>query len=408
MDNDLASTIETPVCIVGAGPAGMILALVLARAGVGVHLLESHLDFDRDFRGDTVHPSTLEILEQLGLIDAVLRIPHGYVRRMRVQSRDELYVMADLTRLKTKYPYVLMVPQVKLLDLLAAEGRKLPNFHLVLGANVQRLVEDGGAVRGVRYRDGDNKWHEVRAPLTVAADGRFSKLRHLAGIEPVKTAPPMDVVWFRLPKLPGNPTDATELNIAGGRFAVVLDRGDQWQVGYVILKGSFSTVRSAGIEQLQRGLTEVVPWLAENVKSLTDWNQVAILNVESTLAPCWHKPGLLLIGDAAHAMSPVGGVGINVAVQDAVVAANRLAGPLKRGSVTDAELAGIQAEREPAVRTVQRIQRMIQTQIAAPGLDANRPFRMPWWIRLALKIPGLRDMPAKMIAFGPRRVRVEV
>jgi 2-polyprenyl-6-methoxyphenol hydroxylase-like FAD-dependent oxidoreductase len=401
---ELASTHETRCCVVGAGPAGAVLGLLLARGGVPV-TLESHPDFDRDFRGDTVHPPTLELLAQLGLADRLHALPHSKVRALRLRTKTQTFTLADLGRLRTPYPYVMILPQAKLLELLTDEARRFPHFRLLMRANVQRLVEADGAVRGVRYRDPENRWHEVRADLTVAADGRFSKLRHLAGIEPVKTAPPMDVVWFRLPKGPADGSESAELYVGGGRFAVVFDRGDEWQVGYAILKGSFAAVKAAGIPALRQGLAELIPWLADRVGHLHDWSQVAVLNVESSRVGRWYKPGLLLIGDAAHVMSPVAGVGINVAVQDAVAAANRLTEPLRRGAVTDKDLAGVQKQRESAVRWVQRIQRLMQDRIAAPGLDAGHDFRPPWWLRLLTSIPGLRNLPARILAFGPGRVR---
>jgi 2-polyprenyl-6-methoxyphenol hydroxylase-like FAD-dependent oxidoreductase len=404
-DNARASTNTTRCCVVGAGPAGTILSLLLARGGVPVTLLESHPDFDRDFRGDTVHPPTLELLAQLGLADRLHALPHGTVRALRLRTKTRTFAMADLSRLNTPFPYIMVLPQAKLLDLLTTEARRYPTFHLVMQANVQRLVEENGVVCGVRYRDAEDRWHEVRADLTVAADGRFSKLRHLAVIEPVKTAPPMDVVWFRLPKMASDQSGAAEIFTGGGRFVVLLDRGDDWQVGYVILKGSFAAVKAAGVAALQQGLTDVVPWLADRVANLHDWSQVAVLNVESSRIQRWHKPGLLLIGDAAHVMSPVGGVGINVAVQDAVAAANLLTEPLRSGAVTEADLAAVQRQREPAVKLVQRIQGVIQARIAAPGLDATHEFRPPWWLSVVTSLPGLRSLPARLLMMGPRRVR---
>jgi 2-polyprenyl-6-methoxyphenol hydroxylase-like FAD-dependent oxidoreductase len=404
---EVASAHETGCCIVGAGPAGAVLGLLLARAGVAVTLLESHPDFDRDFRGDTVHPSTLELLARLGLADRLHALPHGKARALRLRTKTRTYTLADLGRLRTPFPYVMVLPQARLLELLTSEAGKYPNFQLVMRANVQRLVEADGGVRGVRYRDPENRWHEVRAGLTIAADGRFSKVRHLAGITPVKTAPPMDVVWFRLPKRPADASESAELYVGGGRFAVVLDRGDEWQVGYIILKGSFSAIKAAGVAALREGLSELVPWLADRVDELHDWSQVAVLNVESSRVETWHKPGLLLIGDAAHVMSPVAGVGINVAVQDAVAAANLLTDPLRRGTVTDADLAAVQARREPAVKRVQQLQRVMQDRIAAPGLDAGHEFRPPWWLRVVTRIPVLRNVPARMLAFGPRYERLQ-
>ena len=405
--NDLASSNETRCCIVGGGPAGMVLGLLLARKRIPVTVLEAHPDFDRDFRGDTVHPATLELLAQLGLAERIHQLPHGKFRTLRLQTRDGTVTLGDLGRLRTPYPYVMTLPQAKFLELLAEEAQRFPDFRLVMRANVQRLVEINGAVRGVRYRDAENRWHEVRANLTVAADGRFSKLRHLAGIEPIKTAPPMDVVWFRLPRNPADPGEGAELFLGGGRFAVILDRGDEWQIGYIILKGSFGVLRAAGIEALRAGLVEVIPWLADRVERLHDWQQVTVLNVESSRVSCWHKPGLLLIGDAAHVMSPVGGVGINVAIQDAVEAANLLTEPLRRGMVTDRNLAAVQKRREFSVKVIQRIQRVMQDRIAAPGLSAGQTFHLPWWLRMLTALPGLRDLPAQMLMFGPRRVRLQ-
>lgn len=403
---DVASVIKTGCVIVGAGPAGTILALLLARAGVRVTLLESHADFARDFRGDTIHPSTLELLDQLGLAERLHELPHGKLGKAQIITPSGTLTLADLSRLPSKFPYVMTLPQEKLLELLVEAARAYDSFELVLQANVQRLVDESGTVRGVRYRDTENRWHEVQADLVVAADGRFSKIRKLAGIEPIGTAPPMDVVWFRLPKRPTDAAHDAELNIAGGRFAVLLDRADQWQIGYVILKGSFAQLRDAGIDALRRDVTQVVPWLADRINELHDWKQTAVLNVESSMSPVWHKPGLLLIGDAAHVMSPVGGVGINVAIQDAIAAANLLTGPLLTGVPTDDDLAAVQKLREPAVKIVQRFQRAMQENIAKPGLT-GKEFRLPWWMRLASHIPIVRDIPARMMAFGPHRVRYQ-
>ncbi|HEY7422813.1 MAG TPA: FAD-dependent oxidoreductase [Gemmataceae bacterium] len=403
---DLASEQQTRCCVVGAGPAGAVLGLLLARGGVPVTLLEAHPDFDRDFRGDTVHPPTLELLAQLGLADRLHALPHSKVRVLQLRTKTRTFTLANLGRLRIPFPYVMILPQAKLLQLLTDEARRFPHFRLVMRANVQRLVEADGAVRGVCYRDPENNWHEVRADLTVAADGRFSKVRHLAGIEPVKSAPPMDVVWFRLPRKPADAAESAALYTGGGRFAVVLDRGEEWQVGYVILKGSFAAVKAAGVGALRQGLADLIPWLADRVEQLHGWEQVAVLNVESSRVERWHKPGLLLIGDAAHVMSPVAGVGINVAIQDAVAAANLLTGPLRRGTVTEADLAAVQKEREYAVKVVQRIQQVIQDRIAAPGLDVGHEFRPPWWLRLITSVPGLRNLPARLLAFGPNRVRL--
>jgi 2-polyprenyl-6-methoxyphenol hydroxylase-like FAD-dependent oxidoreductase len=385
----------------------MMLGLILARAGVPTVLLESHHDFDRDFRGDTVHPSTLEVLDQLGLANRVHALPHGTLRKLELHSpHGGTLTMVDLSRLRTKYPYIMMLPQARLLEVIAQEARRYSNFELILGANVQRLIEEDGVNRGVGYHDEHGNSGEVRANLTVAADGRFSKIRHLAGFEEIKTSPPMDVVWFRLPRKDSDPGEAAEIHLGGGHFVILLDRGADWQIGYVILKGSFSAVKAAGIGTIREHLVATVPWIADRVGELHDWKQVAVLNVESGRLPKWHKPGLLLIGDAAHTMSPVAGVGINVAVQDAVVAANLLAERLLTGAVTEADLAAVQREREFAVKITQRLQRAIQDRIAAPNLRPNEPFRLPWLVRFVSLVPGLRDLVAGVLAFGPRRVRI--
>lgn len=403
----IADVVHTGCAIVGGGPAGMVLALLLARQGVDTTLLEAHHDFDRDFRGDTVHPSTLEILDQIGLAQRVLALPQGKVRSLELITPERTVKIADLSRLKTPFPFVTMLPQVQLLNLLAEEAKKFSHFRLVLGANVQRLVREDSRVCGVQYRGADSAWHEVRAPLTVAADGRFSKLRSLAGLQPTATAPPMDVVWFRLPRRPGDPEDRGAIYVKGGHFAAVLDRAEDWQIGFAILKGSFHELRQASMDALRSALADVVPWMADRVDSLSDWKQVSVLSVESSRLAKWHLPGLLFIGDAAHVMSPVGGVGINCAIQDAVEAANVLRLPLKSHRITEDDLAAVQRRREPAIRIVQRIQAYLQRRIAAPALRPGASFRPPLLLQIGQHLPLIRNLPAKMLAFGPRRVRIE-
>jgi 2-polyprenyl-6-methoxyphenol hydroxylase-like FAD-dependent oxidoreductase len=409
MGDDAPVDVATTNCVVvGGGPAGIMLSYLLARASVPVALLESHRDFERDFRGDTIHPSTLEALDALGLAEKLHALPHGKLRVMRIKLPDSERVMADFSRVRTRFPYVMMMPQARVLDFLVAEAARYPAFTLMMGANVQRLVEEHGAVVGVRYRDGENRWHEVRAPLTVAADGRHSKVRALAGFEPQRSAPPMDVMWTHLPKEPGDAADEGTMHVGGGHFVVIFDRGENWLVGFVYLKGGFQALRSAGIGELAKQLGEIVPaWKDRFARHLTDWKQCPVLNVESNRLPVWHRPGLLLIGDAAHVMSPVGGVGINYAIQDAIETSNQLAGKLKAGAVTDADLAGVQRMREWPVKVIQAFQKAIQDQIVAAGLTQGAAFRLPLAARILTGTPGLRWVLPSIIGWGVRPARVK-
>ncbi|MBL8798621.1 MAG: FAD-dependent oxidoreductase [Planctomycetia bacterium] len=408
-DETPVETTNTNCVVVGGGPAGVVLAYLLARAGTPVTLLEAHRDFDRDFRGDTIHPSTLEALDALGLADKLHALPHGKLRVMRIKTPDSERVMADFGRVRSKFPYVMIMPQARFLDFLAGEAAQYPAFKLVLGANVQRLVAENGAVAGVRYRDGENRWHEVRAPLTVAADGRHSKVRALAGFEPERSSPPMDVMWTHLPKEPGDAADEGTMHVGGGHFVIIFDRGEAWLVGFVYLKGGFQNLRAAGIGELARQLGDVVPaWRERFARHLTDWKQVPVLNVESNRLPVWHKPGLLLIGDAAHVMSPVGGVGINYAIQDAIETANQLAGKLKSGTVNDADLANVQQAREWPVKVIQGVQTAIQERVVAAGLQEGTAFRLPLAVRLLTGMPGLRWIVPKILGWGVRPARVKV
>jgi len=386
----------------------VVLALLLARKGVPVTLLESHHDFDRDFRGDTIHPSTLEALHHLGLADRLLQMPHGKLAAMQFSSNGVVTTVARFSRLKTKFPYIMILPQARFLEFLAEEARKYPSFRLVFDANVQRLVQDGGETKGVRYRAGDGRWHEVRAVVTVGADGRFSRVRNLCGAVPIKATPPMDVLWFRLPRRPSDPRDQITFYVGGGLFLFLLDRGDEWQVGYGLTKGTFTETKAAGIDALRADLARQVPWVADRVGALEDWKQIVVLSVDSSRVPTWHRPGLLLVGDAAHVMSPVGGVGINYAIQDAIEAANVLADPLKSGRVSEAQLAAVQARRELAVKVIQRFQGLVQDRVVKTALDKDRPFQLPLVVRVLLKVPVLRDLPARLIAFGIRRARIRV
>jgi 2-polyprenyl-6-methoxyphenol hydroxylase-like FAD-dependent oxidoreductase len=376
---------------------------------VPVTLLEAHKDFDREFRGDTVHPSTLEILDQLGLAEKVHQFPHTKVYGPTFETENGPFQPFDLRRLKTKFPYILMVHQSKFLELLTAEAAKYPQFRLLMGANAYDLIRENGAVRGVRYQTSESEG-AVRALLTVGADGRHSRLRHLAGIEPVKTAPPMDVLWFRLPKLEGDAKSPTGLmgRFGAGRILVVLDRDDHWQVALVFPKGQYPEVKAAGLDTMRRVIVELEPGFGEHVKTLQEWRQLSLLSVESSRCPRWHEPGLLLIGDAAHVMSPVGGVGINYAIQDAVVAANVLVKPLLEGRVEEQHLAAVQRQREFPTRFIQRFQAVMQSRVLAPVLGSKQAIQIPAIFRMLVRMPILRDLPPRVIGFGIRKVRLEV
>jgi 2-polyprenyl-6-methoxyphenol hydroxylase-like FAD-dependent oxidoreductase len=403
---DAPESAKTRCCVVGGGPAGVMLSLLLARAGVPVVLLEARRDFDRDFRGDTIHPSTLEVLDQIGLAGPLHELPHAKMRELCFITPDRIYPMAVFRRLPTRFPYVMIMPQSRFLEFLVAEAKRYPHFRIVTDANVQQLIEEDGNIRGVTYR-GTHGSFEVRAPLTVAADGRFSRLRKLAALEAVTQSAPMEIIWLRLPRKPEDRHEEGSINIGHGRVIALLGRIDEWQVGYIVAKGGYQKLKREGIGSLQKSIADLVPWLADRVAAIDDWHQLNVLSVEADRLKRWHRPGLLVIGDAAHVMLPVGGVGINCAIADAVEAANVLAQPLRAGRVESRHLAQVQRRRERFTQIVQRFQRVMQKRGLGETLEDAKPFSMPLPLRIALRIPGLRDLPPRVMAFGVRRARLE-
>jgi 2-polyprenyl-6-methoxyphenol hydroxylase-like FAD-dependent oxidoreductase len=406
----VVDTQRTTCCVVGGGPGGMMLALLLARQGVPVTLLEQHKDFDRDFRGDTIHPSTLELLDQIGLAEPLHDLSHSKIYGPTLRIANSSFSPVDFRRLKTRFPYILLVQQALFLDFLAAEASKYPKCHIKMGANVGQLIDESGQIQGVRYLANDGM-HEVRASLTVGADGRFSKVRHLAGLRPVSTSAPMDILWLRLPHIAGDLPEAENRVLGGfgaGRVLVVFDRGEYWQVGFVFPKGHYQDLKAAGIDAFRRSIVEIEPSFAKHVNTIADWHQCSLLSVESSRCPRWYKPGLLLIGDAAHVMSPIGGVGINYAIQDAVEATNLLAAPLKSGKLQVSDLARLQRKREWPIKVIQSAQSAVQKRVLANVLQSQTPdaFKIPWGVRAFFATPVIRDIPARVLAFGVTRVRL--
>jgi 2-polyprenyl-6-methoxyphenol hydroxylase-like FAD-dependent oxidoreductase len=377
----------------------MMLGVLLARAGVDVIVLEKHGDFLRDFRGDTIHPSTLELMHELGVLDELLTRPYQRVAKLMAQISGEEVTLADFSRLPVRCPFIALMPQWDFLNFLAEQGQRHPAFHLRMRAEVTGLIEDGGRVSGVRAKTPDGEL-QVRAELVVAADGRNSILREAAGLKVEELGAPMDTFWMRLSKRADDPPMAFRLD--RGRILLLLDRGDYWQCGYVVRKGSGDELRERGIEALQAGILEIAPFLKNRVGELKDWSHVPMLTVRVDRLREWYRPGLLCIGDAAHAMSPVGGVGINLAIQDAVAAANELALAFEEGSVSVGHLAKIQHRRMFPTRMTQGLQVTIQKQLIARVLGTNERTPIPLWLGLMLRSKPLAGVRGRMVGIGMR------
>ncbi|MFG3010017.1 FAD-dependent oxidoreductase [Streptomyces cinerochromogenes] len=401
---------KTTCCVVGGGPAGMVLALLLARAGIEVTVLEKHADFLRDFRGDTVHPSTLALLDDLGLAERFARLPQRRVRTVQlpVGPGRSAVTVADLSALPGPHNYVAMVPQWDLLDLLADEARREPSFRLRMNTEATSFLTESGRVTGVRYRTSDGRTGELRALLTVACDGRGSLARSLPELNLRRFGCPMDAWWFRLPRQDGDPSGLVG-GAGEGFLTAMIDRGDYWQCAALIPKGTDAERRAAGLDRFLAGYAAAVPWIAGRTHALRSWDDVKLLDVHLDRLRRWHRPGLLCIGDAAHAMSPVFGIGINLAVQDAVAAARLLAGPLRSGTVGLRDVRAVQRRRRPTTVATQALQRAAHARFIAPVLRGRPPLGSAERARrvagLVAGSPRLRRLPAYFVAYGALRER---
>jgi 2-polyprenyl-6-methoxyphenol hydroxylase-like FAD-dependent oxidoreductase len=399
------SSITTKCCIAGGGPAGMMLGFLLARAGVDVVVLEKHADFFRDFRGDTVHPSTLQLMSELGLLDEFLKLPHQKIEMLTAQIGDEHLQMIDFRHLPTRCKYVAMMPQWDFLNFLAGHGKRYKTFDLHMNAEATDLVEEGGRIVGLRAKAPDGVL-TIRADLVVGCDGRHSTVREKARLKSQDYGAPMDVLWFRMSRKGSDSAD-TFGHVEAGKMMIMLERGDYWQCAYVIPKGGIDRVRSEGIEAFRERVLEMSPFLSDRIGELKSWDDIKLLSVSVDRLQQWWRPGLICIGDAAHAMSPIGGVGINMAVQDAVAAANQLAGPLRAGKVTDDDLQAIQDRRTLPVRFTQWLQLTIQKRVISRVLESQQRPTPPFFFKLFGVFPVLRRIPALLLGIGirPEHVR---
>lgn len=400
------SPLKVRCCIVGGGPAGMMLGYLLGRAGIDVVVLEKHADFFRDFRGDTVHPSTLQVMDELGLIDGFLKLPH-----QRLQKLDGLFGstpvrIADLSRLRTKYPFIAFMPQWDFLNFLREAGQRFASLQVMMNTEAVDLIRRGETIAGVRANTPDGIV-DIEADLTIACDGRHSTVRQHSGLEVEEIGAPMDVLWFRVGRK-ANETENLFARVEPGKMMITFDRGDYWQCAYVIAKGQYDAVKARGLQALLDDVVRMAPVLKSGIAEVKNFDDVKLLTVAINRLPRWTRPGLLLIGDAAHAMSPVGGVGVNLAVQDAVATANLLADELQRGCPSEDELDAVRRRREFPVKMTQRMQMIVQNNIISGALQGgDRPLKVPLVLRLITALPWLQGIPARLLALGVRPEHVQ-
>ena len=398
--------IKTRCCIVGGGPAGMMLGYLLGRAGVETIVLEKHGDFFRDFRGDTVHPSTLQVMHELGLIDGFLKLPHQELQKMRGEFGGTMVQIADLSRLKVNYPFIAFMPQWDFLNFLRENGKQFAPLKVMMNADATDLVWSGDTVTGVIANTPEGPI-EISADLTIGCDGRHSIVRQRAKLEVEEIGAPMDVLWFRAGRRPDEKENLFA-RLEPGKMMVTFDRGDYWQCAYVIAKGQYDAVKAKGLDAFRATITEIAPILKTGMADVKTWDDVKLLTVAVNRLQRWTRPGLLCIGDAAHAMSPVGGVGVNLAVQDAVATANLLAARLMKGCPSEAELDAVRLRRTFPVRVTQAMQRIIQNNIISVALKPdNQPLRVPLPLRLVSAIPPLQGLTARFLAIGVRPEHVQ-
>jgi 2-polyprenyl-6-methoxyphenol hydroxylase-like FAD-dependent oxidoreductase len=393
-------------CIVGGGPAGMMLGYLLGRAGVDVVVLEKHADFFRDFRGDTVHPSTLQVMDELGLIEGFLKLPHQRLQKMEGMFGGEAVRIADLSRLHVKYPFIAFMPQWDFLNFLRESGQRLASLKVMMSTEAIDLIHDGERIAGVKARTPDGII-DIDADLTIACDGRHSLVRERAGLEVEEIGAPMDVLWFRAGKRE-NESESLFARVEPGRMMVTFDRGDYWQCAYVIAKGQYDAVKARGLTALLDDIAQMAPILKPGLTDVKSWDDIKLLTVAINRLKRWTRPGLLCIGDAAHAMSPIGGVGVNLAVQDAVATANLLASKLANGCPPEDELDAVRRRREFPVRMTQRVQVVAQNSIVSAALKpGNQPLKVPLVMRLVTAVPWLQGVTARFVGIGFRPEHVQ-